>query len=127
MGVVVKFFARASRASTRKPPQTILATPLRSLLLALVCSLLTFKLSLGVKMCLLAYLLAMGSHFALHCYHAMMRGVDKAINSLLRKFLMCLCRQLLNSAATTRTQCYQIPFSCAFRGWVMRLCGHYYH
>ena len=28
MGVVVKFLARASRATSRKPPQKILATPL---------------------------------------------------------------------------------------------------
>ena len=36
------------------------------------------------------YLLAMGSHLALHCYHAMimMRGVDETINSLLHKFYM---------------------------------------
>ena len=73
-------------------------------------------------MCWLAYLLAMGSHFALHCYHAMTRRVDKAINSLLRKIYVnvkyiptCLHRQLLNSSATTQyTQCYQTPFSRAF-------------
>ena len=67
----------------------------------------------------LAYLLAMGSHFALHCYHAMTRRVD---NSLLRKFYvninyipLCLRRQLLNSAAITCcTRCYQTPFSRAF-------------
>ena len=73
-------------------------------------------------MCWLAYLLAMESHFALHCYHAMTRRVDKAINTLLRKFYMnvnyiptCLRRQLLSSAATTRcAQCYRTPFSRAF-------------
>ena len=75
-------------------------------------------------MCWLAYLLAMESHFALHCYHAMTRRVDKAINSLLCKFYVnanyiptCLhtCRQLLNSAATSRcTRYYQTPFSRVF-------------
>ena len=90
--------------------------------LALACSFLSFKPSLEVKMCWLAYLLAMESHFALHYYHVMTRRVDKAINSLLCKFYVivnyiptCLCRQLLNSAATIRcTRCYQTPFSRAF-------------
>ena len=69
-------------------------------------------------MCWLAYLLAMRSCLALHCYHAMMRGVDKAINSILHKFYVnvnyiptCLRRQLLNSAATTRSL-----FRVRFRG-----------
>ena len=70
-------------------------------------------------MCWLAYLLAMESHFALHCYQAIMRRVDKAMNSLLRKFYvkvnyipLCLRRQLLNSAATTRcARCYQTRVS----------------
>ena len=89
----------------------------------LVCSILSFKLSLEVKKCWLAYLLAMGSHFALHCYHAMTKRVDNAINSLLCKFNVnvnyiptCLRRQLLNSAATTRTPCYQTLFRVRFRG-----------
>ena len=43
---------------------------------SLACSFLSFKPSLEVKMCWLAYLLAMRSHFALHCYHAMTRRVD---------------------------------------------------
>ena len=70
-------------------------------------------------MCWLAYLLAMESHFALHCYHAMTR---RAINSTLRKFYVNvnyiptrLRRQLLNSAATTRTQCYRPLFRVRFR------------
>ena len=62
----------------------------------------------------LAYVLAMGSHLVLHCYHAMTRG---ALNSILRKFYVNVnyiptCRQLLNSAATA--QMLPDPFLRAF-------------
>ena len=79
-------------------------------------------------MCWLAYLLAMGSHLALHCYHAMMRGVDKAINSLLGKFYVNvsyiptrLHRQLLNCDNSLYTKLPDPFFVCDLGGWVTRL------
>ena len=76
----------------------------------------------------LAYLLAMGSHFALHCYHAMMRRVDKAINSLLRKFYVnvnyiptCIRRQLFRCDNLLYTMLSDPFFVCVLGGWVTRL------